>query len=117
MEHIEEQRFGRFVECVDKTSGELYTDWRSTFYGSAGLVSIGTSKKNPGQKFIYFYPRVFGDEQPYFHTPVGNFAETETEITLTLIDSIWKFELGDFDLSEFDKLSFYFDKQTWQLNP
>ncbi len=46
--------FGKFISCLDKNTGEEYTDWRKQYYGLNGVIVLGESeRKHPGWFFLF----------------------------------------------------------------
>ena len=116
MGRIIERKFGKLLSCVDKITGKRYEEMNE-FYEKVGLIVIGISEKHPGKYFVFFYPKTNTDDQPYLHSDYGEYEETETKVVLKSSDCTWRFEIGDFGLSEMDKLFFDLDDHTWQINP
>ena len=100
--------FGKLNKAVCRTTGKEHEDWRDGHVGCVGIICIYESlKKHPGEKFIYF----FHDYDPswpdirYLRTTYGEITETEEEIIIETRNSQYTFSIGDYDLTDEDKVA------------
>ena len=106
MARVIAHKFGKLVKVADH-KGVVYQDWRAEYIGKPGLIVLCESiNKSPGKKFIYMFTASEPEElmQDYFHTSCGECEMDEESICITTNNSTYEFEIGDFGMTEEDKL-------------
>lgn len=93
-----------YLCCGTDLRGNVYDDWRSSYYRLPGLIAVYASeKKRPGSHFVYFYP--YGQGNRHMHTSIGKvvISPRNTRLLVTTDRSFYVFKIDDSCLSDTKK--------------